>query len=210
MTEHHEIFDLIAHDPDGVLFFDIETDSPIRPARPSLIGWMIAGRYSYHLAGASTEALALDLASASVIVTFNGKSFDVPTVRTEHPRLTFPDAHLDLMHLFRRHKLTGGLKQIETQLGIMRPTNVIGLSGKDAPRLWRLWQRTQHARHLDRLVDYNRYDVTNLALLLDHAMRLEQRQLPARCFCVVDSAITRPGPSPTPTPNLIDDTHTRP
>jgi uncharacterized protein YprB with RNaseH-like and TPR domain len=104
------------------------------------------------------------LADAKLLVTFNGKRFDVPFL--EHNLDVSLDVpHVDLMYPCRRLDLTGGLKAIEKEVGIDRDEDDI--TGEDAVRLWREHQRGRDGA-LDTLVSYNRDDTENLQTLMDH------------------------------------------
>jgi uncharacterized protein YprB with RNaseH-like and TPR domain len=81
----------------------------------------------------SAERLRSELAQAGLLVTFNGKRFDVPFLESEFG-LSIDHPHLDLMYPCRRLDLTGGLKAIEEMVGIDRARPDI--SGRDAVRLW--------------------------------------------------------------------------
>lgn len=98
------------------------------------------------------------LAPASVLVTYNGKRFDVPFLERAFD-LDVEVPHLDLMYPCRRLDLTGGLKSVERTLGIERADR--DLSGRDAVRLWRAHRRG-NASALETLVRYNRDDTRNL------------------------------------------------
>jgi uncharacterized protein YprB with RNaseH-like and TPR domain len=63
----------------------------------------------------------------------------------------------------RRRGIRGGLKQIEQQFGITRRST--GLTGRDAPRLWHEYDTNGDEQALAALLEYNREDVVNLALL---------------------------------------------
>ena len=77
--------------------------------------------------------------------------------------LTADFAHDDLMVRCRRHGVRGGLKQIEQRFGITR--RIVGLTGRDAPRLWHEYDTNGDEHALATLLEYNREDVVNLALL---------------------------------------------
>ena len=117
-------------------------------------------------------ALEETFADAGLLVTFNGARFDVPFLETSFDvDLDYP--HLDLMYACRSLGLTGGLKPIEREIGIDRDRP--DLSGRDAVRLWREYERGDRAA-LDTLVSYNREDTVNLATLADHVTtRLDER-----------------------------------
>jgi uncharacterized protein YprB with RNaseH-like and TPR domain len=109
------------------------------------------------------ERLARYLEDASLLVTFNGKRFDVPFLE-EAFGLGFSMPHVDLMYPCKRLDLTGGLDEIERELGIGRDRRDI--SGRDAVRLWHEYERGDE-RALETLVSYNRDDTVNLQQLLD-------------------------------------------
>ncbi len=104
------------------------------------------------------------LEGIETIVTFNGSSFDLPIINKRiHVDLKRDFQHCDLMYVCRKHNLRGGLKKIEIALGIGRET--AGITGYDAPRLWDRYERLGDGDALATLLDYNREDVVNLALL---------------------------------------------
>lgn len=109
-------------------------------------------------------AVRRELDRSSLLVTFNGKRFDVPFLESAFD-LQLDVPHVDLLYPARRIGLTGGLKTIEDTIGIDRDRPDI--SGRDAVRLWRAHQRGDPDA-LDRLCDYNREDVVNLEVVLDH------------------------------------------
>ncbi len=104
------------------------------------------------------------LAGAATIVTFNGAGCDLLWLRRRLAiDLNADYAHDDLMVRCRRRGIRGGLKQIEQQYGIARRS--AGLTGRDAPRLWHEYDANGDEQALATLLDYNREDVVNLALL---------------------------------------------
>ena len=110
------------------------------------------------------DPLRATLGEADLLVTFNGKRFDVPFLEACFDvDLSVP--HLDLMYACRQAGLTGGLSAIERQLGIGRDRPDI--SGRDAVRLWH-----EHARGVDgaleTLVEYNREDTVNMVDVAEH------------------------------------------
>lgn len=107
------------------------------------------------------------LAGITTLVTFNGSGFDLPVIRRcMRVNLLHDFAHSDLMHVCRKRGLKGGLKRIETLIGIARDT--VGMSGFDAPRLWRRYadENDQHA--LELLLHYNQEDIINLSAIEAH------------------------------------------
>lgn len=110
------------------------------------------------------EALRRALSGTKLLVTFNGRRFDVPFLE-ERFDLDLDLPHVDLMYPCRSVGLTGGLKAIEREVGIGREGPE--LSGWDAVRLWREYERG-NADSLETLLEYNRADTRNLGTLADH------------------------------------------
>ncbi len=111
----------------------------------------------------TAERLQSHFENAGLLGTFNGAQFDVPFLEAELG-IDIDLPHLDLRFLCQRLGLTGGLKQIERSIGIERDRPDI--SGRDAIRLWREYERGDRAA-LSTLVEYNRADTVNLEELLE-------------------------------------------
>ena len=67
------------------------------------------------------------------------------------------------MYICRQHGLRGGLKAVEKYPGIRRTTP--GMNGRDALYLWDRYEKCGDHQALQMLLDYNREDVINLAIL---------------------------------------------
>jgi uncharacterized protein YprB with RNaseH-like and TPR domain len=151
---------------DETCFFDIETTG-LSHHRDDVT------TVSFHRDGETTtlvrgEDLTADrlreqFVDASLLVTFNGASFDIPFLETSFD-LTIDTPHVDLMPTCRRIGLSGGLKRVERDIGIERDRPDI--SGRDAVRLWHEYERGDQ-QALDTLVSYNREDTVNLRTLMD-------------------------------------------
>lgn len=100
------------------------------------------------------------------LVTFNGKSFDVPVLK-KYFRIPFQMPHVDLKVVCGRLGLTGGLKVIEPQLGIKRPDEIKFVTGQQAAELWRCWKATRDKDFFDMLITYNTEDCINLKTIAD-------------------------------------------
>ncbi len=89
-----------------------------------------------------------DVEDYALLVTYNGKQFDVPFIR-DHLGAPMRHAHVDLCFVLRSLGYKGGLKGCERQLGIERD-GLDGVDGFFAVLLWREWlkqPRPAGARH---------------------------------------------------------------
>src|SRR5581483_10364353 len=148
-----------------IVYLDIETTGTAG-GDITIVGLYGHGRMTTLVLGDSLTArrLAEELADYDVIVTFFGSVFDVPCLRARYPRIQFDQAHSDLCFAAKRLGLTRGLKRIEPLAAIERPSDIAGLDGWDAVRLWHDWRRGDRPA-LDRLIAYNAADTRNLEAL---------------------------------------------
>jgi uncharacterized protein YprB with RNaseH-like and TPR domain len=118
------------------------------------------------------ERIAERISAASMLVTYNGKAFDLPMLRGRYVMNRLPELperpHLDLLHIGRRiHKSRIGgcsLKALESEvLGFVRDTDIDG--GDVAPRYGH-FLRTGDEAVLRAVVDHNAWDVVSMAALL--------------------------------------------
>ncbi|WP_367995944.1 ribonuclease H-like domain-containing protein [Haloferax volcanii] len=151
---------------DETCFFDIETTG-LSPERDSVttVSFYQDGETTTLVSGEdlTADALREQFVDAKLIATFNGARFDVPFLETSFD-VSIDVPHVDLMYPCRTLDLTGGLKEIEKDVGIDRDRPDI--SGRDAVRLWREYERGDQSA-LDTLVSYNREDAVNLERLME-------------------------------------------
>jgi len=107
-----------------------------------------------------------------ILVTFNGKQFDLPFIE-HHFSCNYDIIHLDLRYMLKELGLQGGLKSIETQLGIQRDDDLTGVDGFEAVRLWYQYKRGNQSA-LQKLLRYNEQDIVNLKTLLQHYLNKKQ------------------------------------
>ena len=154
-------------------FFDIETTGLSKHRdRVTTASFHCGSETKTLVAGddLTRDAVARELDSADLLVSFNGARFDVPFLESSFG-LSIDTPHLDLMYPCRQAGLSGGLKAIEQEVGIGREEE--GVDGREAVRLWHAYERGDGAA-LDRLVRYNREDTRNLETLADRvATRLD-------------------------------------
>lgn len=149
-------------------YLDIETTGCGHRDDVTVVGIYDGRRTRSFIAGDNLDELPEALEQYSMLITFNGASFDLPFLRRCFPGLRFDHLHVDLMHVLRRLGLRGGLKAIERQVGIARDDDLAHLDGWDAVRLWREWCAGDE-RSLETLVRYNAADIQNLEILAEMA-----------------------------------------
>ena len=136
------------------------------------------------------EMLSTLAASADLIVSFNGKSFDLPLIETRylfHRRVTpFADLpHLDMLHAARRlwraeDDGTGGsgcrLTALEAAVcGYVRDDDI---PGSEAPMRYFHYVRTGDPGPLAGVFEHNRLDLLSLAMLTSRAAQLADEGVP--------------------------------
>lgn len=129
--------------------------------------------------------LARILAESDVLITFNGRRFDVPFLASSlgWSESSFPPFHVDLYFLWKRLGERGGLKKIQVRLLGRREGELADVDGYTAVKLWHAHLRGV-AGALDTLVRYCLEDVVVLLELArmgyDRAAALLGRSW--RCF----------------------------
>jgi uncharacterized protein YprB with RNaseH-like and TPR domain len=116
-----------------------------------------------------------DVRAYQLLVTYNGKSFDVPFIE-RYLRCQLDHAHIDLRHLLRGLGVRGGLKSCEKQMGLARP-GMAGIDGCVAVLLWQEFKRRDDPRALESLLAYNVQDAVNLETLMVLAYNLKLAEL---------------------------------
>jgi uncharacterized protein YprB with RNaseH-like and TPR domain len=162
-----EAWRLYDHFRDDCLFLDIETTGYYGDI--TVIG-MYDGKEVMTLVknrSLDKDNLKKILSNYKLLVTFNGLSFDVPAINRCFNNIVPDIPHLDLRFPLRRLGYTGGLKKIESELGVKRSEATQGLDGLDAVRLWHDYIRKGDQDALDLLVDYNTEDIINLEPLAE-------------------------------------------
>lgn len=153
---------------DEAAFLDIETG----PAGDvSMVGVFDGRETRTFVQGVNLDRQTLldELERYKLLVTFNGKSFDVPVLKKWF-RIPFDLPHVDLRHVCASLGLVGGLKAIEKTMEIKRPESIKHVTGQDAAELWRCWKATRDKGFFDMLVTYNEEDCVNLKTIADRVV----------------------------------------
>ncbi len=151
---------------DSVAFLDIETTGLGQHHDITLIGVYDGKKTHSYILGDNLKKFEKDIRKYKLLVTFNGACFDIPFILSKFNSLDLGQTHIDLRWTLRRIGLSGGLKSIEQQLGLSRSEETENMSGWDAVRLWKQYQRGD-SDSLDLLLQYNREDVVNLKKILE-------------------------------------------
>jgi uncharacterized protein YprB with RNaseH-like and TPR domain/predicted nuclease with RNAse H fold len=134
----------------------------------TMVGLYNGRRYELFVDGDNLQELPAHLRKYSVVVTFNGSGFDLRFLKLAFPDLVLPPIHIDLRWATRKLGMKGGLKAVETELGIRRPSEIEELNGYDATVLWAKYLRGDK-QALRRLVQYNTEDVVHLKAIMEVA-----------------------------------------
>lgn len=174
--------------PDDFVFLDTET-SGLSGGTGTYAFMVGAGRFvagEFHLAqffmrdpgeeAALLEALADFLAPASVMVTYNGKAFDAPLLKTRYRLHNMPVPFTDLIHLdllplarrlWRDRLPSRTLKYIEENV-LAAPRTSDEVPGYEIPYLYFDYLRSGDARPLMGVFYHNNMDIVALAAMLNH------------------------------------------
>jgi len=124
-----------------------------------------------YVQGENLADFAEDIGQYQLLVTYNGKAFDVPMLE-RHFGCKLTQAHIDLRPLLQGLGFVGGLKGCEKQMGLDRG-DLAGVDGYFAVLLWREYCRTKARLVLETLLAYNVEDAVNLEPLLVQAYNLK-------------------------------------
>jgi uncharacterized protein len=126
----------------------------------------------YHEEAALLRGLADDLGRFPCVVTFNGRTFDLPLLesryrlnRERYPLADLP--HLDLLpparRLWKLRLVSCRLQSLEADLLDLRRR--ADVAGEEIPRIYFDYVRRRDGRALLRVLEHNRVDVVSLAAL---------------------------------------------
>jgi hypothetical protein len=162
---------------DSTVYLDIETTGLDRYFNDITTIALYDGQcIQTYVQGQNLEDFIEDIQKHKVIVTYNGKSFDVPFLE-QYFNIRLDHAHIDLRYILFSLGYRGGLKGCERQLGMDRG-NLSDIDGFFAVLLWDEYQRTGDQKALDTLLAYNIQDTINLENLMVTAYNLKLKDTP--------------------------------
>ncbi len=148
---------------------DIETTGLDRFSEVTSIATWRNGQAKCFVRDINLADFLYELPGTSLLVTYNGKRFDLPFLRREFD-IDLMRPHLDLMYPLRAMGYRGGLKVCERRLGFQRRYSE-GTDGMEAVRLWYAWSVCGRGEALRRLAVYNVEDTYSLAWLAVRAIQ---------------------------------------
>ncbi|NJB67331.1 hypothetical protein GGQ74_000971 [Desulfobaculum xiamenense] len=129
--------------------------------------------------GRNLEDFQDEILKYSLLVTYNGKTFDVPFIERSFG-MKLAMAHIDLRYVLKKLGFSGGLKRCEKAIGLSRD-ELEGVDGYFAVLLWNEYQATGDEAVLETLLAYNAADVVSLEALLVHAWNRLAAGTPFAC-----------------------------
>jgi len=130
----------------------------------------------HYVNGKNLDDFMDDILLYQVIVTYNGKCFDVPFLQRFF-NIPLELAHIDLRYVLKSLGFSGGLKGCERQMGIDRG-ELTGIDGFFAVLLWEDYVRRGNEKALETLLAYNIEDVVNLEALMVKAYNMKIGETP--------------------------------
>lgn len=159
-TEPWRIF---PHYRDRTAYLDIETTGLDEFAEITTIALYDGKEVFTYINGRNLYDFVEDIKKYQVIISYNGKSFDIPFLERFF-RIRLDHAQIDLRYVLARLGFKGGLKGCEKQLGLDRG-NLDGVDGYFAVLLWHHYTHNNDESALQTLLAYNIEDTVNLERL---------------------------------------------
>ncbi len=176
---------------ENVAYLDIETTGLGPRCEVTTVCVFNGKEAKAYINGENLHEFARDIEQFDLLVTFNGKTFDLPILRTFFG-IPLNHAHIDLRYPLKQLGYKGGLKSIERQLGVNRGEELEDVDGYTAVLLWQKYKRTQDRKILETLLAYNMADVLNLEVLMIEVWNRKVQTLP------IGAAFPEPDAFPNP------------
>ncbi|MCK4838198.1 MAG: ribonuclease H-like domain-containing protein [Desulfobulbaceae bacterium] len=196
-SQHWRIF---PHFRDKTAYLDIETTGLSESCDITTIALYDGHTIKHYIQGENLDDFTVDISRYDVLVSYNGKSFDVPVIERFFD-ITLDMAHIDLRYVLNGLGLKGGLKGCEKQLGLSRG-ELDGVNGYMAVLLWNFYQKSGERRALETLLAYNIMDTVNLELLMVVAYNRNLAKTPFQKDLTLPTP-KQPAVPFTPDPELI-------
>ena len=162
---------------DSVAYLDIETTGLNKSYDEiTTIALYDGHQIRTYVNGRNLDQFMRDIKDYRVLVTFNGKTFDMPFIKNFFG-IELDHAHIDLRYVLGKLGYKGGLKAIERRVGIDR-RDLRDVDGFFAVSLWHEFKQKKNEQALETLLAYNCTDVVNLEELMILAVNLNIKATP--------------------------------
>ncbi len=138
-----ECWRLFVHFREHLCYLDIETTGLGIDAEITTIALYDGKRVFTYVNGKNLQQFTEDIQRFSVLVSYNGKSFDIPCIE-KYFNISLPQAQIDLRFVLARLGYKGGLKGCERHIGLHRGS-LDGVDGSFAVHLWHLYDTLHSA-----------------------------------------------------------------
>ena len=162
---------------DSAVYLDIETTGlDYDNGEITTIALYDGNNILHYTNGYNLDDFKKDIFRYKLIITYNGKSFDIPYIE-KYFGIKIPHAHIDLRYILGGLGYSGGLKGCEKAFGIDRK-ELDGVDGYFAILLWNDYKRNNNTKALETLLAYNIEDVINLDYLMISAYNMMLKDTP--------------------------------
>lgn len=186
---------------ESIAYIDIETTGLTEYDNITTIALYDGKDIKTYVNGRNLESFQNDIQNYKIIVTYNGKCFDVPFIKRSLG-IEMNHVHIDLRYVLYSLGYKGGLKACEKRLGISR-NELENIDGYFAVVLWNEYQKTKNEELLNTLLAYNIEDVINLELLMVIAYNIKLSATPLKDLFEIPMP-ERPNVSFKPNINLVN------
>jgi uncharacterized protein len=164
---------------ESTAYLDIETTGlDCSPGRVTTVAVYDGSSIFTYVRGQNLNQFAEDIQRYKVLVTYNGKCFDIPFLQKEFG-IRLDQVHIDLRFALRSVGYTGGLKACERKACIDRG-DLQGVDGACAVLLWEDYRDGENEAALETLLAYNVQDALNLEALVTLCYNLKLAETPFR------------------------------
>ena len=173
----HQSWRLFPEFRNSAVYLDIETTGLDRHYQSiTTIAAYDGHEIKTYVQGRNLDDFIDDIYNYKVIVTYNGKCFDIPFIESFF-NFRLDHAQIDLRYVLHSLGFRGGLKGCERKLGLDRG-HLRDVDGFLAVLLWDEFVRTESRQTLETLLAYNVQDAITLENLMVTAYNLKLRETP--------------------------------
>jgi uncharacterized protein YprB with RNaseH-like and TPR domain len=178
---------------DSTVYLDIETTGLDRHYQSiTTIAIYDGHEIKTYVNGQNLDDFIEDIQKFKVIVTYNGKSFDIPFIESFF-NIHLRHAQIDLRYVLYSLGFRGGLKSVERQLGNDRG-DLRDVDGFFAVLLWDEYQKSGDQKALETLLAYNIQDTITLENLMVTSYNMKLRETPFYDNLLIERSITPANP----------------